>query len=79
MAAVFQMEIDDFENHYARFFAKDVKPEINTNITRQLASARDALRRGGTQETRHALEEASGLLNGFLSDNGPHADRGRQG
>jgi molecular chaperone DnaK len=66
VAAVLQMEIDDFENHYTRFFAKDVEPETNANITRQLASARDALRRGDTQETRHALEEASGLLNGFL-------------
>ncbi|RWO20301.1 Hsp70 family protein [Mesorhizobium sp.] len=66
VSAVQQIELDDFENHYARYFAKEVEPETNTNITRQLASARDALRRGDLQESRHALEEASALLNGFM-------------
>lgn len=66
VAAVLQIELDDFENHYTRYFATQVEPETNTSITRQLASARDALRRGDFQEGRHAMEEASALLNGFM-------------
>lgn len=66
IAAVLQVELDDFENHYARYFAKEVEPETNNSITRQLASARDAMRRGDIQEGRHAMEEASALLNGFM-------------
>lgn len=66
VAAVMQMEIDDFENHYTRYFATEVEPATNTNITRQLASARDDLRRNDFQGSRHALEEASALLNAFL-------------
>ncbi|MHA6731964.1 Hsp70 family protein [Devosia sp. A369] len=66
VAAVQQIELDDFENHYTRYFATQVEPDTNTSITRQLASARDALRRGDFQESRHAMEEASALLNGFM-------------
>ncbi|MBJ3786354.1 Hsp70 family protein [Devosia sediminis] len=66
VAAVMQMEIDDFENHYTRYFAAEVEPATNTNIGRQLASARDDLRRNDFQGSRHALEEASAMLNAFL-------------
>ncbi|MBN9348030.1 MAG: Hsp70 family protein [Devosia sp.] len=66
VAAVLQIEWDDFENHYTRYLAKDVEPDVNANITRQIASGRDALRRGDSKESRHAMDEASALLRGFL-------------
>lgn len=66
VAAVLQIEIDDFESHYARYFAKEIEPETNNNIIRQIASARDALRRNDFLESRHAMEEASALLRGFV-------------
>lgn len=66
VAAVLQIEIDDFENHYARYFANQLEPDTNNNISRQLASARDALRRNDLQDSRHAMEEAVALLRGFM-------------
>lgn len=66
VSAVLQIEIDDFESHYSRYFAKEVEPQMNTNINRQVASARDALRRSDLQESRHALDEANALLTSFM-------------
>jgi len=66
VAAVLQVEIDDFENHYARYFSKEVEPDTNNSISRQIASARDALRRNDFQDGRHAVEEATALLRGFM-------------
>lgn len=66
VAAVLQIEWDDFENNYTRYLAKDVEPEANANITRQIASGRDALRRGDSKESQHAMDEASALLRGIL-------------
>lgn len=66
VAAVLQIEIDDFENRYVSYFAKEVEPDTNNNISRQLASARDALRRNDFQESRHAMDEATALLTRFM-------------
>lgn len=66
VAAVLQIEIDDFENQHTRYFAREIESDTNNNIGRQIASARDALRRNDFKESRHALEEAMALLRSFL-------------
>lgn len=47
-------------------FANQLEPETSNNISRQLASARDALRRNDLQDSRHALEEAVALFRAFM-------------
>lgn len=66
IAAVQQIELDDFSNQYSQFFAREVDLETNTNITRQVDFAREALRRGELEESRQALDEARALLNSYM-------------
>lgn len=66
MAAVRQIELDDFASHYVRYFAREVEPDVNTSITRQISSAREALLRGDLDESRHAQEEADAMLRSFI-------------
>lgn len=47
-------------------FVNQLEPETSNNISRLLASARDALRRNDLQDSRHALEEAVKLCRGFM-------------
>jgi molecular chaperone DnaK len=65
-AAVQQTDLDDFANHYTRYFAREVETDVNTNITRQLGSARDALLRSDLKESQEALDEARALLQTFI-------------
>ncbi|CAN7246539.1 Hsp70 family protein [Devosia sp. LjRoot16] len=65
-AAVQQAELDEFTNAFAQHFAREIEPAINTNISRQLSSARDALLRGELKESREALEEARAILQTFM-------------
>lgn len=65
-AAVQQAELDEFASHFAQYFAREVEPTTNTNITRQLSSSRDALLRNELRESREALDEARALLQTFM-------------
>lgn len=65
-AAVQQAELDEFSNSFAQYFAREVEPATNTNITRQLSSAREALLRNELKESREALDEARALLQTFM-------------
>jgi len=65
-ALVQQAELDAFSNDYAQYFTREVDAETNTNILRQIDSARDALRDGNLEENRQAMNEAQALLNNFM-------------
>lgn len=64
--AVLQLELDEFSDHYSQYFAREVEPEINTNIVRQLSSAREALGRGDRTDGEQALAEARAILQTFM-------------
>lgn len=65
-AAVQQAELDDFASGFAEHFAREVDQGMNTNITRQLSSAREALLRNELKESGEALDEAKALLQTFM-------------
>lgn len=66
IVAVQQIELDDFATDYSTYFAKEIDADTHTKVTRQIASARDALARGDWNDARLAQDEARALLSAYM-------------
>lgn len=66
-ASILQIEIDDFTGYYTQFSAQIVDPDMHSNISRQVAYARECLLREDLEESKEAYNEARALFFNHIS------------